>query len=124
MALCTSGYPLTNSVRASGCEWRIAVTTVKPSPGFGMCRSVMSTSKLCVVISLRASVTLATATTLNPFDSRVAVIISRTASSSSTSRTLWAAGGSVGVIQHRLSSRTNGSVTRVYVQKCIKVNRY
>src|SRR5579859_6559453 len=58
------GFDVAGSVHRVG-EWRIAVTTVKPSPGSGMCRSV-STSKLSVAIHLRASVTLAAATRLNP----------------------------------------------------------
>src|ERR1035437_10272198 len=43
--------------------------------------------------------------------------MARTAPSSSTSRTLWAAPGSVGVIQHRLSSRTDGSLELEIFQK-------
>jgi hypothetical protein len=34
MALCTSGQPLTSRVSAFGWEWRMALTTVKPLPGF------------------------------------------------------------------------------------------
>jgi hypothetical protein len=56
-----------------GWECRMALITVKPSPGFGICKSVMSASKGSVVINFRASATLGTAITPNPLRARVAV---------------------------------------------------
>ncbi len=41
-----SGNALSKSVTASGLEWRMALTTVRPSPAPGMCRSLSSTSNL------------------------------------------------------------------------------
>jgi len=45
----------------------MALITVKPSPGFGICKSVMSASKGSVVINFRALATLGTAITPTPF---------------------------------------------------------
>src|ERR1700690_3077057 len=79
-----------------------------------MWRSVIKTSKAFVVISFDASVTFLAATTSKPLCSRVSVIMSRTASSSSTSRTFQEIGRSVGVIQHHLSSRTKFSMAEEF----------
>src|SRR5271163_193884 len=69
-------------------------------------RAVMSTSKLSVAIRPRASVTLEAAITSNPLRSSAWLIMARTALSSSTSKTLCAAFGSVGVMEHRLLTPT------------------
>src|SRR5258708_38329938 len=84
----SSGYPLSTSVAAFGWVWRMALTTVKPSPAWGMCRSESSTSKFSAAIRLSASRTFATATTSNPSRSNAACSILRTASSSSASKIL------------------------------------
>ena len=84
----SSGYPLSTSVTASGWVWRMALTTVKPSPACGICRSESSTSKFSVAIRWSASRTPTTATTSNPSRSSAVCNIWRTASSSSASKIL------------------------------------
>src|ERR1700733_7553507 len=66
----------------------MALTTVKPSPAFGMCRSESSTSKSCATMHFSASVTLLALTTSNPSPSIADCNISRTDASSSTSKIL------------------------------------
>src|ERR1700683_1983758 len=66
----------------------MALTTVKPSPASGICRSESNTSKLSAAMRLSASHTFATPTTSKPSRSSDVRNISRTASSSSASKTL------------------------------------
>src|SRR5271154_5138600 len=66
----------------------MALTTVKPSPARGMCRSESNTSKVSVAIRLSASHTFATATTSKPSRTSADRNISRTTLSSSASKTL------------------------------------
>src|SRR6266496_5981152 len=66
----------------------MALTTVKPSPACGICRSESSTSNFSVAIRWSASRTPTTATTSNPSRSSAVCNIWRTASSSSASKIL------------------------------------
>src|ERR1035441_1204726 len=80
------------TVTAIGLEWRMALTTVSPSPCSGMCRSLTSTSNVFAPISASAWLTLVAEFTSKSLCSRTRVRTSRTDSSSSTSSTLGLAG--------------------------------
>src|SRR6266513_4440904 len=65
---------------------RIALITKKPSPSSARLRSAIRTLNLTVLISTRASATLAATATSNPFSFRTGGRVSRMLSSSSTKR--------------------------------------
>src|ERR1700712_5727277 len=71
-------------VTASGCVLRMALTTVKPSPGLPMFRSDNKTSNLSEVIFCNASATDAAVVTSKPCFLSMAANVKRMASSSST----------------------------------------
>jgi len=88
VAFLMSGFALRMIVTAFGFAWRIAPTTIRPSPAPGMLRSVTTTSKLPLVMRINASITFDAVVTSNSWASRITFSPDRTDSSSSTSRIL------------------------------------
>src|SRR5262249_14120974 len=74
------------NVAACGCTRRIALTTVKPSPGWPMFRSDNSTSKVAWLMCSRASNTVADVVTSNPCCCRIGFSVLRIPASSSTNK--------------------------------------